>query len=484
MGPSPNPGFRRLRWRLTLSYVFTTVASLLLVQLLAGLLSTAIALSPFFDPAAALAEYQAEVHQKTRNPETLAALASRDLNWLRERLLREAASNLEEPEGFEIVLITNPYHRVYRILDPAGAPLVGTAPHSPHIARWILPAQTLYRRSWGQPGELPYLLFAVPILSTHSQLLGYVEIEMRMRKSWLGTFGEILVGLAPSALLFSLLASLAGLAFGSRLARRITGRLEELGAVTADWSQGRFATRIPIRGHDEMDQLGQRLNLMADDLSHALAIRQEVGRLEERNRLARDLHDTVKQHLFAASMQAGALRHHLERLPGGGIPKSVGQSLGSLERLIREVQLEIQEILDKLRPAPLETDGLSLACQRVLDLWQGSSPIPLQAKIEPGLSAAPQIEIAFRRILSEALSNVARHSQARHVCVSLAKQNGRLALSVSDDGIGLPPASPKKSGMGLLNIHERAESLPGGSCQISSEPGQGTRLLVSCLPSL
>ncbi len=112
----------------------------------------------------------------------------------------------------------------------------------------------------------------------------------------------------PSALALVILASIVGTLFGVLASRGITRRLGRITLAADAWSRGEFQATVRNTGRDELGQLATDLNVMAEQLQHLLATRQELAVVEERHRLARDLHDSVKQQMFVITMLLGAAR--------------------------------------------------------------------------------------------------------------------------------------------------------------------------------
>jgi len=163
------------------------------------------------------------------------------------------------------------------------------------------------------------------------------------------SFGQVPALLSGSILLFTCAAATVGTIFGLVTARGLTRRLQVVTQTADAWSRGDFSTAIPDRSNDELGRLAQRLNRISQQLENHLHTRQELAALEERNRLARDLHDGVKQQVFAAAMQIGAARELLSDDPAGSEDRLV-----EAEQLARQAQQELSTLIRELRPADLE----------------------------------------------------------------------------------------------------------------------------------
>ena len=202
----------------------------------------------------------------------------------------------------------------------------------------------------------------------------------------------------------------------------------------------------------------------------------ELAVLEERTRLAREIHDTLAQQLTAIVLQLEAAEAFVERSPGRAGPMVI-----TARDLARSALQEARRSVWNLRPAPLDATGLVAALDREVRRWRQYSGIPARLRAEglPNpLPLQPAVEVALFRIVQEALANAARHSNARRVEVSVARVDGALEVCVADDGEGFDAErSPQRGSFGLMGMGERAR-LAGGLLELSSRPGEGTRVVV------
>jgi signal transduction histidine kinase len=209
-----------------------------------------------------------------------------------------------------------------------------------------------------------------------------------------------------------------------------------------------------------------------------LALLQQVSEAaaqEERNRLARDLHDSIKQQLFSINVGTATAQERWERDPEGA-----RAALQDVRRSVREAMVEMQAMLHQLRPEALGSTGLIEALREQCEAlgyrtgaevsFELGEPIP-DDRLPPGAQ-----ETLFR-IAQEALGNVARHARARRVRVRLGREGDTAHFRVEDDGQGFETGK-ESSGMGLRNIKERTEPL-GGVLDVVSTPGVGTVVRVA-----
>jgi NarL family two-component system sensor histidine kinase LiaS len=211
---------------------------------------------------------------------------------------------------------------------------------------------------------------------------------------------------------------------------------------------------------------------MAKQLQNLLRRRQDMAVSEERNRLARDLHDSAKQQALAASLELGTALTLYERDPQGA-----RKHLAEADALVDSVRKELTNLVDELRPQ--STDGLDFAKalrEQALE-WSQRNGIEVNIQVEGDRELSPETRETLFRIAQEALANVARHSSAAHADVILEYGTGAVTLIVVDDGCGFD-ASASHGGVGLASMQERAEAL-GGSLTVESAPDQGARIKVT-----
>jgi signal transduction histidine kinase len=204
----------------------------------------------------------------------------------------------------------------------------------------------------------------------------------------------------------------------------------------------------------------------------------ELSIIEERNRLARELHDNVTQRLFGVGLAVESAGTLLARDPG-----AAAEELDRVRELARGAMEELRAVVFELRPASLEAEGLATVLRKHVDVLRRVSGRPIELSVGdpprlPGDSAAQVFRIA-----QEALQNALRHAEAEHIEVRLEGANGGLVLSVADDGRGFDPLRRAVRGrrLGLTSMEERAEEL-GGTLEIESGEGEGTRVRLEVVP--
>ncbi len=198
----------------------------------------------------------------------------------------------------------------------------------------------------------------------------------------------------------------------------------------------------------------------------------ELTAAEERNRLARDLHDSVVQKLFAVVLAAQSAATLLEREPG-----DARSQVQRVQELAQDAIQELRSLVFQLRPAAVESEGLAAALRKHVEVLRRvhRRRIDIETSGEPRLR--PGLDEEVFRIAQEALQNALRHSGAQRLAVGLEERNGGLVMTVEDDGVGFEPEAPalRSRRLGLTSMEERANAL-GGALAIVSRPGRGTRV--------
>lgn len=209
------------------------------------------------------------------------------------------------------------------------------------------------------------------------------------------------------------------------------------------------------------------------------ASRTEIVRLaasEERLRLSRDLHDAVKQQVFATSLEIGAARALLGRDQQG-----VEAHLREASAAISQVQAELNAVIHELRLVMPAEQGLSVALRDYTATWSRQSGIATALHLREACECSSAVEQALFRVAQEALANVAKHSGATEIRLTLTCERDTVTLRIEDNGCGFVPNAVSGMGYGLRNMCERVQAL-GGHVSIESQPGGGgTHITATCL---
>ena len=271
---------------------------------------------------------------------------------------------------------------------------------------------------------------------------------------------------------------LLGGVFGIISTWGLVGRLQRMAEATTHFARGQYDHLLPATAADELGQLEVHLNQMAEHLAEHLAreklLAEHNARLEERARLSRDLHDSVKQQVFALAVQVELARTLLDQ--DGAAART---HLGLADELSYQVQQELTTLIHALRPADVQAKGLLAAVRDYVASWSRQSGIVVDLSLPPTCLLPSSTEEALWRVMQEVLSNTTRHSRASQVNLRLEAAAQQVTLVLSDNGQGFEPRAAEYRGLGLRSIRERIEQL-GGTVQIHSTPGAGTQLIVRC----
>jgi len=270
--------------------------------------------------------------------------------------------------------------------------------------------------------------------------------------------------------------------FGLRSQRR----LDMLQLALKQGLAGNWSTRLPKLEGDVYADVFRDFNLLFSRLEDRMKLLQQLSErdaaagesdkesavLEERRRLARDLHDTVSQQLFALHMSASSLPKLLEKDPA-----QAQKLMQQLIAMSSSAQRQMRGLIAQLRP--MELQGRSLA--EALERWfpdycrhnglQGTLDIQLSGPLSEGK------EQQLFLIIQEAMANVVKHAEARSVRLFLGETEHQISLQVEDDGVGFQPGKVREGGYGLSTMRERALKL-GGDAEIVTKVGTGTRVRV------
>lgn len=197
---------------------------------------------------------------------------------------------------------------------------------------------------------------------------------------------------------------------------------------------------------------------------------QEAAAVEERNRLARDLHDAVTQTLFSASMIAGVLPDLWEENVEAGRYR-----LRQLENLTRGALAEMRAMLLELRPQGLIEGRIQDLLRHLVDAAAGRCKAEFSLNVHGPCDLPTEVKVVCYRIVQEALHNVIKHAEASHVLVALRCEEGAVRLQVMDDGRGFDPDGITSDHMGVCNMRERAAAV-GGTFALNTGEGEGTQL--------
>ncbi|HMQ33225.1 MAG TPA: sensor histidine kinase [Chloroflexaceae bacterium] len=382
-------------------------------------------------------------------------------------------------------VITSTYPMAY----PAGLALAASepAPAADLIVRALGGLTTTEQLSaWNRPDHQP--IATAPIFSPEGEVIGAIYLRLVNFPS----VGLFLANLTPFLVSFIvpwlLVSGGLGMLYSWLVGRGFARRIARLTEASVDLADGDLSRRIEDPSGDELGQLGRQFNAMADQLSESLRSLRllaernaqlaeqaaQLAAVEERNRIARDLHDSVSQELFSLTMLAAAARRTLDSRPDLAAAR-----LAEIEESVRRALEETRGLIFALRPAALDGRGLVLALHDLAAALGERQGLAVDLRVASERRLPLDHEQAIFRIVQEALANVGRHSGVRAATVTLTYGDGAVALEVRDAGRGFDPeAARSPRAIGLLSMAERAEAL-GGTFAIASAPGQGTTISVT-----
>ncbi|MBI4769187.1 MAG: HAMP domain-containing protein [Chloroflexi bacterium] len=267
----------------------------------------------------------------------------------------------------------------------------------------------------------------------------------------------------------------------------VVRRVEAFRQPLARYAGGDFASRLPVNASptDEIGELASAFNRMADELERHAQEEKERSELrqraivEERERIARELHDGLAQLLGYVGTKAGAVRLLLNHHQITAAEKQLVQ----LEEAARELFVDVREAILGLKMAGRAEAGLPGMLREYTAQFNRLSGLPVELLISPeveGLPLKAEVEMQLSRIVQEALTNVRKHASASTVRVSVRTDDDALELRVEDDGEGFDPApiqAHHRPHFGLGTMQERAEAI-AAQFSLTSQPGAGTCVTV------
>ncbi|NHN34573.1 sensor histidine kinase [Paenibacillus agricola] len=326
-------------------------------------------------------------------------------------------------------------------------------------------------RSMGESIGLSLVLFGVIVyfLSHYGYIKGF--------SSW----SE---GIQFSLMLILIVAAIGGV-FGIWYSSRIKSRLEQLGEVMLALEKGNLTRTVPPLGEDEIGRLGEQLNEITKKWEEQVSSLQRLSNdnaqlaqkakysaiVEERQRLARELHDAVSQQLFAISMTATAVGRTLDK----DFDKAQRQ-IYLIEEMASVAQSEMRALLLHLRPVHLEGKRLAEGLVELLQELADKVPMEIVGELTDDIQLPQGIENHLFRIVQEAMSNALRHSKATRLEVRLTQTSAEsIRLLIRDNGIGFDLDVKKHASYGIMTMKERVNEI-GGSLNLITAPGKGTRI--------
>jgi signal transduction histidine kinase len=327
--------------------------------------------------------------------------------------------------------------------------------HGPAAVAWAAAAVTSGTGAFAETGQPSFLASVYVQVPAAAQLTAPPPDVTR----WLW---------AGALILLFVLA--LGAAFGLLSTRSLIIRVRRLARMSRQVAAGVLDQRLRVTGQDELAGLERSFNDMAgqlqDSVDAARRLADASARQAERGRIARELHDSVSQHLFSLHLLASGLRRALP--PGADTQREVE----AMQHTARTAMREMQALLLELRPVALAEAGLGTALAGLASDYRSRLGIAVSVESDP-VPAPAHVEHAILRIAQEAVGNAVKHAHATRIDIRLSRHGSDVALQVRDDGTGFDPERPRSGGMGLAMMTERATEA-GGSVTVQTSPGRGT----------
>lgn len=407
-------------------------------------------------------------------------LRTRTRTELRDKVLgdiRVKLLNLEEiekkAESYRITNSSSPEAYI-RILDARGDTLAADPANLPPDIASIFASQELFPQThagWLKEDGGP-IWMDMPVQSESGDYMGRLQILYIAEFDWWIQLGSIFYFLFVAFDWVIICSVPIGIACGLVAARYVTKQLQKMNEVTESWRQGDFEARIELPNDDVLTRHSQHLNDMAQDLEMYLRLKENLAVSDERNRVARELHDTVKQKLFALGLQLATAKAK------PAVMEAAGEHVLEAETITREAQHDLMEIITQLRPAGTSDTSLYNRIGMIAEDFKRRFGVEVEINHSDSIQFNASIEHHVLRIVQESLMNAVRHGKAGHIVIT-GKINGRTAsLTIADDGEGFD-SEQETGGFGITSMRDRVRDLPNGKFDISSVVGSGTTITLS-----
>lgn len=259
---------------------------------------------------------------------------------------------------------------------------------------------------------------------------------------------------------------------GYLASKNFVRRLQHITSVSSAWREGDLDHRIIDNEADELSEHSQNLNAMAQQLKELLSLKQKSAIQDERTRMARELHDTVKQNLFALALQLAAIN---SKVPDLGEAK---QNLLESRKILKQAQEQLVGVIAELQIISLRHKSFIQIFKIFCENLERKFNVPIHCIVPLDLVLPDCQFIVISRVIQESITNAIRHGNAKLIIISLIKSEMCFELLISDDGIGFDLTLPT-NGMGIVSMRERVASFPAGRFSIETAPGEGATIRIT-----
>lgn len=329
-----------------------------------------------------------------------------------------------------------------------------------------------------------HMLFSVALSSMLTIILLLTFFVSFPLENWLLLWEYRILNL-PFVLFILSISAIVGLVFGITSGYYWRKHLLNVSGALRELEQGQKIAVGDVAPSEEMKDIWVRMNKIQKQIVEQTIISQKIANekaeeqdkriqeivSQERNRLARELHDSVSQQLFAASMLMSAITEST-----ASTEERMTKQLKTVEEMIQQSQLEMRALLLHLRPVALKGKSLQEGMQELLNELLLKVPLEIRWKVEE-FPLDKGVEDHLFRILQESISNTLRHAKATTLEVLLIQRDEFIILRVVDNGLGFNIEESKTGSYGMQNMHERAIEI-GGLLKVVSVNNKGTRLEV------
>lgn len=473
------PAFMKRLWcQLAISYTLLAFCAMtLLIIMLYGI-------DDYHDFHAAIT--LDKVEERVVSEKLTVAQAIRDADntewWNKARdNIRQKLINIEHVSGTSIYRITSSsLPEVYiQITDKNDHLLMSDPVDLPQkIAAQFAAQNAAQKKKPAAKSSVTQLAENEPIWVDMSITAGNDEIIGRLRVLYIAEFNlwvqlqsifNFLLSTWSSVLLLSVPI---GIACGLVAARYVTRQLQKMNEVTESWRQGNFDARIALPSDDVLIRHSQHLNAMAQDLELFLSLKQNIALSDERNRVARELHDTVKQKLFALGLQLATAKTKPAAM------EAASEHILEAETITREAQHDLMEIITQLRPAGTSDTSLYERIGMIADDFKRRFDVSIELNCSDPVQCNAPTEHHVLRIVQESLMNAVRHGKASKIAIASKIDQDIATLTIADNGGGFDVAK-KTHGFGITSMRDRTRDLPEGKFEILSAAQEGTRITLS-----
>jgi two-component system, NarL family, sensor histidine kinase LiaS len=287
-------------------------------------------------------------------------------------------------------------------------------------------------------------------------------------------------------LLYLLLHFITSVVIGFQDSKEIKDRMDYMSLFITMVANGNYQAKIVDNSNDEIARIGKDLNELTDKMHTQVKSLQRLAdekaelaegahraaAIEERQRLARDLHDAVSQQLFALTMMSKAGMKLFDK-----DSEAAKDKFTEVSQIAQQAQTEMRALLLHLRPVHLSGDSLSSGVRKLVDELKQRTQLIFHIQIEETMELSKSVEEHLFRIIQEALSNTLRHAEASEVTVELLTRGMDVAVTIQDNGKGFDTTAmqQRKTSFGLKSMQERCEEL-GGTFMLRASVGVGTQI--------